>query len=318
MVADPNNPSIILVATEGGLFRTTDGFNTVTQINSINSRDVRFKPSDSNTVYFGANDGKFFKSTDGGLNFTEIIDFGSGGLRIAVTSLNTNLVSVQQGNVLYHSTNSGTTFPNSNNLPEGNMVFTFSPNDVQDILAGNFEIYRSDNGGSSFNAITQWLGNGGLPLIHVDQRDIFTNPLQNNYVYFCNDGGLYRYDVNTLQFEDLSDGLQITQYYDIAVAQSNAQVISGGSQDNGSMFRNTNGVWEEFAATGDGMNTEIDPTDHNILYWEYQNGAMRRMINGSNTNISPPGQSGNGAWETPYRLDPNNPCLLYTSDAADE
>ena len=44
-----------------------------------------------------------------------------------------------------------------------------------------------------------------IPLIHVNQRNLFVNPLQSNYVYFCNDGGVFRYDVGEEEFEYLSD-----------------------------------------------------------------------------------------------------------------
>ncbi|MEM9990359.1 MAG: GEVED domain-containing protein, partial [Bacteroidota bacterium] len=202
------------------------------------------------------------------------------------------------------------TFTSSSTFTESNEVFTFAPADDNIIVSGNFETFRSDNDGGAFTQTSQWLGNGGLPLIHVDQRNIFTNPLENDYIYFCNDGGIYRYVVSTNSFENLCDGLKITQFYDIAVSQTDANVIGGGSQDNGNVFRNSAGVWDDYAGTGDGMNQAIDPTDANIRYWAYQNGDMYRWQNGSNTSISPSGEGGNGAWETPYKLDPSNPSRI--------
>jgi hypothetical protein len=73
------------------------------------------------------------------------------------------------------------------------------------------------------------------------------------------------------------------------------------------MYRDGNGEWDDLAGTGDGMITEIDPTDENTIYWEYQLGSMRRFNGTNNSNITPPGEAGEGAWITPYRLDPNNP-----------
>lgn len=311
MEADPANPSTMFVATAAGLYRTNDGFVSVTKVNSIASFDVKIKPGNSSIVYQGGQDGAFYRSIDGGINFSLIKDFGNGDVYIATTSLNASKVYVRNGTTLHKSTDSGASFSASTNaLPEANGVLVFSPANQNVLLTGNFETQRSDNDGVSFYATSQWLGAGSLPLIHVDQRNIFFNPLEPDYVYYCNDGGVYRYIISTNSFENLSDGLKITQFYDIAVAQTDVNVIGGGSQDNGNVFRESNGTWYDYAPTGDGMNQEIDPTDANTRYWAYQNGAMRRWVNGVNTGISPPGKDGQGAWETPFRLDPNNPSRL--------
>ena len=87
-------------------------------------------------------------------------------------------------------------------------------------------------------------------------------------------------------------------------------MLGGGSQDNGNVFRDSDGTWDRYAQTGDGMGQEIDPTDAGTRYWSYQYGSMRRWNNGNNTGIAPPNQDGEGAWETPFKLDPNNPNRL--------
>ncbi|MEM9931081.1 MAG: GEVED domain-containing protein, partial [Bacteroidota bacterium] len=106
--------------------------------------------------------------------------------------------------------------------------------------------------------------------------------------------------------ENLSDGLAITQYYDIAVAQTDANVVGGGSQDNGNVFRDENGNWRQYAPTGDGMNQEIDPTDAGTRFWAYQFGSLHRWRNGFNRFVKPPAVNYDGAWETPFKLDPSN------------
>ncbi len=310
MEADPNNPNKMFVATSNGLYLTNNAFLTVTKINNINTFDVKINPGNSSIVYQGGNNGEFLRSTNAGSSFSPVIDFGNGSVYAAITPLNTSKVYARHGNRLYKSVDNGFSFPSSVTLPESNSVVTFSPTNQNILLTGNFETQRSDNDGASFTATSQWLGESGLPLIHVDQRNIFYNPLQPDFVYYCNDGGVYRYVISSNQFVNLCNGLLITQFYDIAVAQSDAVVTGGGSQDNGNVFRSANGTWDDYAPTGDGMNQEIDPTDANTRYWAYQNGALRRWVNGVNTVISPPGKDGNGAWETPYRLDPTNPGRL--------
>ncbi len=307
--ADPTNPQRMFAATANGLYRTTDGFNSVSKVLNVSSFNVRLKPDDPNIVYVGTRDGRVFRSLDGGGSFTQIVDFGNSEVFLNVTPLSSRKVYARHGSDLYKSTNEGASFTSGGVFPEGDQVFVFSPASPSVILSGNFETFRSNDDGASFIQTMDWLGGGGLVDIHVDQRNMFVNPLENHCVYYCNDGGVYRFILADNSFENLSDGLAITQFYDISVAQSNAGIVGGGSQDNGNVFREANGVWADYAGTGDGMNQDIDPTDSRYRYWSYQNGAVRRWFNGSNSNIEPPGH-GNGAWETPYKLDPSNPARI--------
>lgn len=310
--ADPVNPGTIYAATAGGLYKTTDGFATNNRVLPDNCFDVKLQPGNPATVYVGTSDGRWLRSTDSGQNFFQLRDLGGSPVLLGVTPLDDRKVYARHGNQLYKSNNRGQTLAGTVTMEENNEVFTFAPSADNIILSGNFEAYRSDNDGVTFAPTTQWRGNNGLPQIHVDQRNMFVNPLDNDAVYYCNDGGVYRYVISTNTFINLSDGLAITQYYDIAVAQTDANVVGGGSQDNGNVFRNENGEWEQYAPTGDGMNQEIDPTDASYRYWAYQYGALRRYRNGFNTNIKPAQVTENGDWETPYKIDPSNPLRLVS------
>ncbi len=311
---DPTNPDKMFVATSAGLYVTLNEFQTVTQVNDLNTFNVRIHPGNSNIVYQGGSNGEFLRSTDGGSTFTQIQDFGNGRVYMATSSASVNRVYVRNETTMYKSTDSGASFPGSVRLPDNTGLFLFDPADEDRLLFGyigvNTVTQRSDDDGANLYSTSHWLGQNNLPLIHVDQRNMFANPLEPDYVYYCNDGGVYRYKISTNSFENLSDGLMITQFYDIAVSQTDENVLGGGSQDNGNVYRQSDGTWGDYAPTGDGMNQEIDPTDANTRYWSYQNGAINRWVNGSNTSIAPPGQNGKGAWETPFRLDPNNPSRL--------
>ena len=307
MEAAPNNPNRILVGTEKGLYKTEDGFQTVIKVNNEPTTDVKFNLGNNNLVYQVTRTGKYLRSTNSGNSFTFVSNLSGSGAdaKIMLTPQNSNKVYFSRGRILSKSLNGGSTFIGVDSLPEANSVNLIAPQNENVLLSGNFEIYRSDNNGTSYNRITDWLGREDLPLIHVDQRNAFTNPLLPDYLYICNDGGLFRYQVSTNEFVDLSNGLIITQYYDIAVAQSNPSIIGGGSQDNGNMYRASNGQWRAYAPTGDGMTQAIDPTNDNIRYWTYQHGGLNRWEYGTNISIEPTEED--GAWETPYRLDPQNP-----------
>jgi photosystem II stability/assembly factor-like uncharacterized protein len=310
MIADPSDADRIFIATSSGLYLTDDGFETVISLNSLNCTDVKFKPGDASVVYLGLASGALYKSIEGGINFTPASNIGSGSTLIAVTPLNPELVYVRAGGVMKKSTDSGENFGSAINLPDSDAILIFSGYNSNTLISGWFEVWKTNNGGGTFYPLTNWLGDGGLPLIHVDQRNVFANPLQPELIYLCNDGGVYALNVEEEEFTNLSDGLMITQFYDIAVSQTDEDIIGGGSQDNGNVFRNSNGVWEDYAGTGDGMNHEIDWSNENIRYWSYQLGGLQRNQNGSNAGIAPPGEDGNGAWETPYKVDPNDPSRL--------
>ncbi len=305
MDVNPNNPAEFLVATSNGLYRTTDYFQSSTVLVNGDFRSVKYSVN-SNNAYAGGASGEYYLSTNNGQTFNYNSDFGSGQVRISVSNKsNSGYVAFSNSNALNVSSNHGSSFSQST-LPESNCVIAFANGSDSNLVVGNFECYRSSNGGSNFQATSHWLGNGGLQVIHVDQRNIYTNPLQSDYVYYCNDGGIFRYSVSNNSFENLSSDLFITQYYDIAVSQTDAMVLAGGSQDNGNVTRNQNGQWQSYEPTADGMGQEIDFNNSNIRYYSIQNGNLRRWNNGSLSYISPSGQGGNGAWETPFKLDPNN------------
>ncbi len=319
MEQDPNNSNILLVGTEDGLYRTTDGFNTVNKVAYGKITDVKFKPGDSNIIYYvNQNDNTFYRSINAGISFNQISYWGgSKYMRIVVTALNPNTVYVSQNNNLHKSTNSGASFGSVISLSNAytyDGIVMISPSNQNHIYTGWFDMYKSSDGGATYSQISHWLGYYGLPLIHVDMRNAFINPLQNDRIYLCNDGGIHTVNINTDQFTNLSNGLVITQFFDIATSQSDPNVVSGGSQDNGNVFRESNGTWIQAAPTADGMHQEIDPTNANIRYNSVQNGLIYRFINGSKSTISAniPGTP-SAEWETPFTLDQNNPNTIIAA-----
>lgn len=313
MIADPIQADRVFVGTAQGLYRTDDGFETVELINSHNTRDVKFKPNDPSVVYQASNSGAFYKSTDGGLSFDPIANIGGGQALIAVTPLDPDKVYIRAGSIMKRSYDAGESFGSAISLPDGESILQFSPDDDEVLISGWFDVWKSTDNGDNFYQISEWWGANGLPSIHVDQRNSFINPLQDEYVYLNCDGGVFKLDIEDESFTNLCDGLVITQFYDIACAQTDVNVVSGGSQDNGSVYRNTDGEWFEYVGSGDGMMQDIDPWNANVRYWEYQYGTLQRHVSGANWPISPEGQDGNGGWETPFKLDQNIPDRIVVA-----
>ena len=143
--------------------------------------------------------------------------------------------------------------------------------------------------------------------MHADEHMLKYNSL-NSKLYSANDGGLYVSEDNGNNWTDISDGLEITQFYSLGVSQTVQDMVITGSQDNGTFLRTGNN-WDAIIG-GDGMECIIDPTNSNIMYGALYYGDIRKSVNGGNS-FSSIGPSNNGAWETPYVINHNNTNVLY-------
>lgn len=320
--ADPTDPNVVYAATDAGFYKTTDGFNTVSRINQNKSYDVRFKPGDPSVLYYTAGNA-FYKSTDGGASFSQTKTVISPQMmRITVSPADPDRVYFSNRNDLYQSYDSGQSFNSEKDISElDNGTFGYvimSPQNADILYGGYFNTWKTIDNGSLWKRITCFSGGNE---VHVDNHFAAFNPLDPTSVFFCNDGGLYKFRENPCGncedcfpiYEDLSGGMLISQYYDISNSQQTYNLISGGTQDNGSFFRSAGGQWQFYAPTADGMVGAIDPTDDNYHYWAIQNGTIYRYENGGSVCIScniPNNESGNGAWVTPYQLDPQNPSII--------
>lgn len=317
---NPQNSSILIAATNDGIYKTFNGGNSWTKIRPENFSDVKYKPGDTSIVYAALNDYwgncNVFKSIDGGNVFSQATDFG---LQKAFFRLTTTVddpeyiginMSVDGAKKFYLSKNSGMDFNYVSDMPE-NTVLYFSQQNKSILYCGYVVIYKSTDEGKTWKQITDWWNSGqGYPEIHADHHFIACNPKLKNELYFCCDGGLYRYYETTQSWDELVNGLAITQFYKLGVSTSIPPVMIGGSQDNGGWLKRANGSWSNTNG-GDAMSQVIDPTNQNIAYTEYWGGnAVYRTTNGFNDldeitqNI---GAELPGQWVTPFSLNPQNP-----------
>ncbi len=351
MAADPNDPATMLVCTNVGVYRTADGFATVEKVVEQGlANHVLFKPASSDTVYLTKYNGstsdstntnrEFWRSTDGGRTFqfssilntpSQTASSWSNRMFIEVSGQNPNKVFVKTDASIFVSDNAGETFgapipieATFEVFPEDFFrgMFRLNPMNDSEVIAGWFHIFRfnlSADSASNYTPLFWWLGDlwpihNDLPVVHVDQMNTFVNPMQKNLIYICNDGGVYTLDLNTNQFKDRSNGLKITQYYEIANSETNPRMIMGGAQDNGNLIREAFGEDEPFwtfsGQTGDAMDQAIDPTNDDIRYFTFQFGDLVRW---HRTNFEfvytidfLPADFVGPFWSK-FRLDPNDP-----------
>jgi len=334
VLIDPNNPNVLIVSTSNGIYRSVDGGNTFVNTFSISITSMEFHPTNSNIIYGGSKGStSVYKSSDNGITWNQAgtgLPSQSDVVRacVAVTTDNPSVVYALFGGNnngfygVYKSTNEGLTWTLQANSPnllgwsttgsdsDGqawyDLAFEVSPQDENTLFVGGVNCWKSTNGGQSWNINTHWYGGGGATYMHADEHMLKYNPL-NNFVYSGNDGGLYYSTDNGNNWTDISDGLEITQFYSLGVSQTVQDKVITGAQDNGT-FLKTATNWDAVIG-GDGMECIIDYTNANIMYGALYYGDIRKSTNGGNSfsTIS----SGNGAWETPYILDRSDPNTIY-------
>ena len=256
--------------------------------NSGNTRAVvAVTPANPNVVYIlysasGGGFGGLYKSTDGGYNFT-------------LQSNSPNILS-------WEVDGSGADGQGTYDL-----ALAVSPTNEDIVFTGGINIWKSTNGGVDFNISSHWYGADGTEYVHADQHMLKYNPA-NGILYSGNDGGLYKTEDNGIFWTDISDDLQITQFYKIGISQTNYGLLLGGTQDNGTLRCNSENDWDAVRG-GDGMECAVDPTDPSIMYSEVYYGAISISTNGGQNwdDIAP---DTDGAWITPYEIDQNNPSRI--------
>ena len=336
VLIDPNNTNIIIVATSNGIYRSVDsGLSFIQTYSGANMTDIEFHTTNSSIIYGGSKGNtSIYKSVDNGINWSQS---GSGlpsfndvsRACVAVSLDNPQVVYAMFGGNdngfygVYKSSNEGQNWTLQSNSPnllgwdsDGSdsggqawydLAFEISPTDENTLFVGGVNCWKSTNGGQSWNINTHWYGANGSTYMHADEHMLKYNPL-NNYIYSANDGGLYYSNDNGVDWTDISDGLHITQFYSLGVSQTIQDKVITGAQDNGT-FLKTNSNWDAVIG-GDGMECIIDYTNSNIMYGAIYYGDIRKSTNGGNS-FSSIGPASNGAWETPYELDKNNPDIIY-------
>ncbi len=321
LLINPENGSTLFAATNKGLYRTFDGGTNWESIRTGVHWDAVYKPGDTTTLYIlgvVSSNLEIFSSIDGGNSFVQLTTLGLNNSQyspayLGVTNANPNFIYYMNGesNKLYLSTDNGASFSLQQSGLEGRDAFCVSHGNENNVYLGALDNYASNDNGLSFTKKTNWYDDGIDTPVHADSRRMVAHPLEPNKVFVCNDGGVYVYDETVDSWTELSAGLIITQYYSVAVAQTDPFMVMGGTQDNGTRIRTNSPSWRE-GNGGDGMECAIDNTNENVLYCTYVNGELYRSNDGWTNdvynNITPQvnGNNVQGDWVTPYVLDPSN------------
>jgi photosystem II stability/assembly factor-like uncharacterized protein len=303
--------------------------------------DMVVSPSDPSTLYAAAWDrirnnqeslisgenGRIWKSTNGGITWSQL----SGGLPEGVQSriglaidpsnpqhlfasfVGTNL----SFSGLYETHDGGVSWQlNPTNGLNMNFQSTFAwyfgkirinPYNPQDIWLLGVTSYRSTDGGQNWS-----LGAGGQQGVHADHHDLAF--LSATEFLLATDGGLYRSTDNADTWAR-AENIPTTQFYRVAYNQHSPDFYYGGAQDNGTSKGNASAInnWNRVYG-GDGFQAVFHPSDPNIFYYEYQNGAIGGTTDGENFDNATEGIDSDDRrhWDMQYILSHHDPNVMYT------
>ena len=181
---------------------------------------------------------------------------------------------------------------NENNRPMYYSQIRVDPRNPENVYVGGLNFSKSTDGGRTFRSLQAGIA-------HSDNHAIWINPQNGDHLLVGNDGGLnVSYDQGATW--EFINTIPAAQFYAIGVDMRKPYYVYGGLQDNGSwggpsQTRSqqagiTNADWYRVGG-GDGFYTQIDPTDHNIVYVESQGGNMQRLDlrTGRSVSIRPRG-----------------------------
>ena len=304
--------------------------------------DMIFKSDDPNTFYVSG--AKLLKFTDTQLNTNILtpvdltqnltnwgglsdnspcINRNSIRLAIGVTIAAPNSLYVigddDSGNFVWVSTNQGSTF---NRKITYNMIdpqfqirrtmmgISVSPTDPNLYYIGGYNVYKTTDGGSTFNPFTS---------PHTDHRAIKCDPNNQNRLFSCNDSGLLLSEDGGVNWFQRSTGIGSSFIYSISVAKTtNTQMqeeIIAGMQDVTTNIKGANGWYQGGGVTGgDGYTAIIDTSNLNTMYSSDNGPSINRATNGVDfyTLYNLSGEPHSLVF--PIVLDPNNNSNLLVGE----
>ncbi|MBS1584226.1 MAG: hypothetical protein JSS82_01565 [Bacteroidetes bacterium] len=343
LIINPTDTNNLLLAANWGIYRTTNGGQSWTNVQNGDFKEVVYCPGHPNIVYAAGS--QIWRSADSGLTWTQITNVSNvNRVSVAVSADNPAIVKAIFSTAdnsglagIYSSSDTGNTFTEiysvpdcSKNLlswstvPDANscggqgwydLCIAMDPANVNNVIIGGVNTWYSTDGGYNWTIATEWYTDNNFPLlqtVHADKHYLKYHPLVPGKLFECCDGGIYSCtDPLSLLWSDKTNGLGITEFYRNAVTGVNPFVI-GGAQDNGTKAVR---VGQSLEMTGgDGMDCQEDYVTPFIVYTSSQNGYLMRSNDGGQNYVSisdnVPGNPG-GSWVTPFFIDPHVHTSLY-------
>ncbi len=334
-----------------GLYKTTDGGGSWTRVLQIGENtginEVHIDPRDPDILYAsayqrrrhvwtlidGGPESAIYKSTNAGQSWDKLTNGlpkeELGRIGLAVSPANPDIVyaiieAANGAGGAFRSTDAGANWEKRSPLVTDSAQYyneiVADPLDAERAYVMDVMVKVSEDGGKSWTAVKSRSK-------HVDNHALWIDPKNTDHLLDGCDGGVYgTWDRGeTWAFKA---NLPVAQFYRVSADQDLPFYnVYGGTQDNGSLrapSRTTNGngiTNADWVCTlgGDGYETQVDPTDPNIIYAEMQYGGLVRLDFKSHDAIDIQPQPGKDDpplrwnWDTPLLLSPHSPTRLYVA-----
>ena len=322
LIMHPTDPNILLLATNEGLYKTSDAGANWSQSVAGNFRDIEYHPTDPSIVY--ASEDRFWRSIDGGDTFGQVAiglpnSNSVNRMEIAVSPDQPDWIYALTGKNndssfegLYLSTDNGLNFQLQSNSPnifgyatDGDdnagqswydMAIAVDPNDATTVFVGGINVWKSNNAGQNWTINSHWIYPTTYTYTHADIHDL---RYFDGNLYCGSDGGIFKMNAAGNDWIDLTPGMEITQFYRLGLSPQNPDLVIGGTQDNGSNLLK-NDTWTHVMGA-DGMEAAINPSNANIMFCTQQFGSLHRSMDGGDSwSFIFNGDGENGGWVTPY------------------
>lgn len=357
IIVHPKNSAIVYVAAYGplwdeggerGVYKTTDGGKTWERILHISENtgisEIVMDPRNPNVLYAAAHQRRrhvftyigggpesgIHKTIDGGKTWEKITkglpseELGRIGLAISPANPEYIYAIVEAANGkggFFKSTNRGASWEKQSGFSTSGNYYqeiVCDPKNPDKIYALDTWLQHTEDGGKTFK-------HTGEKSKHVDNHCIWINPANTNHFRVGCDGGLYETWDGGKNYQ-FKANLPITQFYKVALDNDVPFYnIYGGTQDNNSIGGpsntiNTAGIVNSdwfITNGGDGFESQIDPTDPNIVYAQAQYGWLVRYEkqSGQAVPIQPFPKKGEASlrwnWDSPLLISPHNHKRLY-------
>ena len=309
----PGQPGVIVAAcgnqasTGYGLYRSTDGGATWTQIDSLFIPDLFV--------------GKALLSTSPLAPGTVYASIGDGIESNAGTET-----------YLVRSTDGGATWETVNRFDYARYQGWFShfvalsPHTPDFLYTAGIEAWKSTNGGFSLQQSSYY--DDGLPAdppiggpegddeyVHPDIHHFAWHPSDPDLFYLATDGGIFRTSDRGVTWEGLNGGLQTAQFYNgTAHAPTDSTLALGGLQDNNTVRYDGTGRWKR-GLGGDGAWAAIKPGQPTRTYNSAQYLNLWRsddyFVNDYQSVQPPWPNSVETGFIAPYLIPPTEPNTIY-------
>lgn len=284
---DPGNPSRVLSGSDGGVFRSTNGGSTWNKAPDLPISQfyaITFDPQQPQRLYGGTQDNSTLRTLTGALDDWDVL-IGGDGFTAQVDPTNSNVI---YGEAQYGWLTKATdgwnffTLEYFGGLERTNwhMPFLLDPNDNQTIYAGSYRVYKSTNGGSTFNTISPDLtnGDGGTTLQLGTLTTIAVAPSNSSTIYTgADDGSVFRTTNGGGSWTRIDAGLPVRYITRVAADPQNDAIayvaLSGMTIDDYQphLFRSTNHgtTWTDITGNlpvAPVNDVIVDPQDVNRLF----------------------------------------------------